>query len=155
MIPPKFGRPRVVLFSIACLLLSFGLNVRGVLAQPLAGKDAIDTSLSGQPGDAARGKKIVLSRQVGLCILCHSGPFPEERFQGNLAPDLAQSAAKLSVGQLRARVADASQFNPDSIMPSYYRTDHLTRVAPAFAGKTILTAQEIEDVVAFLASLKQ
>ena len=154
MIPLKFGRRHVFCISIACLFLSFGLGARGVLAQPSAGKDAIEASLSGQPGDAVRGKKIVLSRQLGLCILCHSGPFPEERFQGNLAPDLAQSAAKLSIGQLRARVVDASQFNPDSIMPTYYRTDHLTRVAPQFAGKTILTAQEIEDVVAFLASLK-
>jgi sulfur-oxidizing protein SoxX len=86
--------------------------------------------------------------------LCHSGPFPEERFQGTLAPDLATSASKLSAAQLRARIVDASRFNPNTIMPSYFRTAGLTRVAPQFAGKSILTAQEIEDVVAFLVSLK-
>lgn len=116
--------------------------------------DQIVASLSGQPGDAIRGRAIVVSRQVGLCILCHSGPFPEERFQGTLAPDLAASSALLSSAQLRARMVDASRFNPDTIMPSYFRTDGLTRVAPQFVGKTILTAQEIEDVVAFLVSIK-
>lgn len=131
-----------------------------VLAAPLitqaqqADKDVIVESLSGFPGDALRGREIILSRQSGLCILCHSGPFPDERFQGNLAPDLAASAARLSDAQLRARIVDASRFNPDTIMPSYFKQDGLTRVAPQFAGKTLLTAQEIEDVVAFLVSLK-
>ena len=124
-----------------------------LVAQIFAG-DQIVESLSGHPGDVTRGRALVVSRQEGLCILCHSGPFPEERFQGNLAPDLAVSSARLSAEQLRARIVDASRFNPDTIMPSYFRTDGLTRVAPQFAGKTILTAQEIEDVVAFLVSLK-
>lgn len=124
-----------------------------LLAQTFVG-DRIVESLSGHPGDVARGRALVVSRQEGLCILCHSGPFPEERFQGNLAPDLAVSAARLSSAQLRARIVDASRSNPDTIMPSYFRTDGLTRVAPQFADKTILTAQEIEDVVAFLVRLK-
>jgi sulfur-oxidizing protein SoxX len=96
----------------------------------------------------------VLSRQTGLCILCHGGPFPDEPFQGNLGPDLAASAARLSAAQLRARIVDASQFNPDSIMPAYYRTQPFTREQPQYVGKSILSAQEIEDVVAFLVSLK-
>jgi len=116
--------------------------------------DAINASLSGQPGDVVRGRALVLSRQGGLCILCHSGPFPEERFQGTLAPDLAASSAALSAEQLRARIVDASRFNPNTIMPSYYRAEGFTRIAPQFAGKAILTAQDIEDVVAFLVSLK-
>ncbi len=116
--------------------------------------DAILESLSGAPGDPVQGRKIVLSRQTGLCILCHRVPFPEERFQGTLAPDLVASASRLSAGQLRARLVDADRFNPGVIMPSYYRVDHLTRVAPQFAGRPILSAQEIEDVVAFLVSLK-
>ena len=115
--------------------------------------EVIVDSLSGAPGDPARGRLIVLSRQTGLCILCHSGPFPEERFQGNLAPDLAMSAARLSAEQLRARIVDASRFNPN-IMPPYFQKNHGSRVAPQFADKTMLTAQEIEDVVAFLVSLK-
>lgn len=135
------------------MLLAGCLSLNPLFAQSV-NKDVILESLSGQPGDAIRGRTIVVSRQSGLCILCHSGPFPEERFQGNLGPDLAVSAARLSKEQLRARIVDASQFNPDSIMPSYFSREHFTRVAPQYAGKSILTAQDIEDVVAFLVSLK-
>lgn len=116
--------------------------------------EVIVDPLSGAPGDPARGRLIILSRQSGLCILCHSGPFPEERFQGNLAPDLAMSAARLSAKQLRARIVDASRFNPNTIMPPYFKKNHGSRIGSQFADKTILTAQEIEDVVAFLVSLK-
>jgi sulfur-oxidizing protein SoxX len=100
------------------------------------------------------GRKIVLDRHVGLCLLCHSGPFPEERFQGNLAPDLAGVGARLSAGEIRLRIVDASRVNPNTIMPPYFRTENLERVAPAYRGKTVLSAQQIEDVVAFLATLK-
>ena len=93
------------------------------------------------------------SRQTGLCLLCHSGPFPEGRFQGNLAPELSSSVARYTTPQLRARIVDASYFNPNTIMPAYYRTDHLNRVAPKFAGQTILSGQEIEDVLTFLLTL--
>jgi sulfur-oxidizing protein SoxX len=111
-------------------------------------------SLTGTPGDAARGRAIVASRTLGLCLLCHSAPIPEERFQGNLAPSLAGAGSRATPGQLRLRVADAARLNPDTIMPPYYRVDGLTRVAKNFQGKTILTAPQIEDVVAYLASLK-
>ncbi len=140
--------------AVWVLALSVCLATPGPLFAETFVADQRVESLSGRPGDVARGRALVVSRQVGLCILCHSGPFPEERFQGNLAPDLTASSARLSPAQLRARIVDASRFNPDSIMPSYFRTDGLTRVAPQFAGKSILTAQDIEDVVAFLVSLK-
>jgi sulfur-oxidizing protein SoxX len=116
--------------------------------------DAIPASLTGAAGDAARGRAIVATRQKGLCLLCHSGPFPEERFQGDLAPDLAGAGARWSEGQLRLRIVDGSRLNPDTIMPSYYRTEGYARVAPAFRGKPVLSAAEIEDVVAFLATLR-
>ncbi|HBI82482.1 MAG TPA: sulfur oxidation c-type cytochrome SoxX [Alcaligenaceae bacterium] len=144
----------LIVLYIVCILLNFGVGSGSACAQPVFNNDSIDAPLNDLSGDAARGRKIVLSRQAGLCILCHSGPFPEERFQGNLAPDLALSASKLSSGQIRARIVDARRFNPDSIMPSYFSTEHLARVAPQYEGKTILNAQEIEDVVAFLVSLK-
>jgi len=86
--------------------------------------------------------------------LCHSGPFPEERFQGDLAPDLKGAGARLSEGQIRARIVDPSRINADTIMPAYYRKDGLSRVASAFQGKTVLTAEQIEDVVAYLVTLK-
>lgn len=117
--------------------------------------DAIAEPLTGAPGDAARGRAIVANRSVGLCLLCHSAPIAEERFQGDLAPGLAGAGARWSVGQLRLRIVDGSHLNPDTIMPPYYRTTGLTRVATAFAGKTILTAGQIEDVVAWLATLKE
>ena len=116
--------------------------------------DAVQTALSPNPGDPIKGRAIVTSRQTGLCILCHSGPFPEERFQGNLAPDLRLSVANLSVDQLRARLIDPARSNPNTIMPAYFRIDHLQRVAPQFAGKTVLTGQEIEDVLAYLLTIK-
>jgi sulfur-oxidizing protein SoxX len=116
--------------------------------------DAIPEPLAARPGEAARGRAIVANRSVGLCLLCHGGPIPEERFQGTLAPSLAGAGARWSVSQLRLRIVDGARLNPDTIMPPYYRTTGLHRVARAFEGKTILTAEQIEDVVAYLASLK-
>jgi sulfur-oxidizing protein SoxX len=137
--------------ALACSLLVI-LNFSVANAQIIKG-DSIFESLSTEPGNAARGRVIVASRQTGLCLLCHSGPFPEERFQGNLAPELKASVARFNAPQLRARIVNASYFNPQTIMPSYYQTSHLNRVAPKFAGQTILNGQEIEDVVAFLMTL--
>jgi sulfur-oxidizing protein SoxX len=91
---------------------------------------------------------------VGLCLLCHSGPFPEERFQGNLAPDLRGAGSRLNEDQLRQRLIDPARFNPNTIMPAYAKTEGLTRVAPSLRGKTLLSAEQIEDVVAYLATLK-
>jgi L-cysteine S-thiosulfotransferase len=116
--------------------------------------DAIPAPLIDTPGDAGRGRAIVINRRVGLCLLCHSGPFPEEKLQGNLAPDLAGTGARWSVGQLRLRIVDARRLNPETIMPPYYRIEGLDRVAPAFRDKPIFSAQQIEDVVAFLATLR-
>jgi sulfur-oxidizing protein SoxX len=123
-----------------------GAAVVLALAAPLPGTVA---------GDPVRGRAVVANRQVGLCLLCHAGPIPEERFQGNLAPDLRGTGRRWNAAQLRARIVDASQFNPDTIMPSYYKTEGLNRVAAAHQGKTILDAQQIEDVVAWLQTLAE
>ena len=116
--------------------------------------DGVPQPLTDTPGDPARGRAIVASRQQGLCLLCHSGPFPEERFQGNLAPSLEGAGRRWTAAQLRLRVADARALNPQSLMPSLHRVEGLQRVAPAFAGKPVLSAQQVEDVVAFLQTLK-
>jgi len=116
--------------------------------------DAIPQALTATPGSPARGRAIVASRQQGLCLLCHTGPIPEERFQGNLAPDLAGAGSRWSEGQLRLRIADAQRLNPASIMPAYYRVDGLVRVGAAWEGKPIMDAQKIEDVVAYLLTLR-
>lgn len=117
--------------------------------------DAIPASLTGAPGDVARGRAIVADRQKGLCLLCHSGPFPEERFQGDLAPNLAGAGSRWSAGQLRLRLVDGRRLNPATIMPSYHSLEGLMRVAPALRGRPVLGAGEIEDVVAFLATLRE
>jgi sulfur-oxidizing protein SoxX len=116
--------------------------------------DAIPKSLTEGKGDPVRGRTIVTNRQVGLCLLCHTGPFPEERFQGNLAPDLRGAGARWTEGQLRLRIVDPRKLNLDTIMPSYYVVGGLARVARPFRGKPILTAEQIEDVVAFLTTLR-
>jgi sulfur-oxidizing protein SoxX len=125
-----------------------------VVAYEVIGNE-IPASLTGSPGDPARGRVLVVNRQAGLCLLCHSGPFPEERFQGTIAPDLAGSGTRWSEGQLRLRLVDGTRLNPDTLMPSYYRVDHLTRVGDAWRGKPILSAAQIEDVVAFLSTLRE
>ena len=131
--------------------VAFGLLF--VVAGGAHAGDGIPASLTGSKGDPERGRALVANRQVGLCLLCHGGPFPEERFQGNLAPDLSL-AGRLSEGQIRQRIVDPSKANPATIMPSYYRTEGLVRVAPSLRGRPVLTAEQIEDIVAFLVTLK-
>jgi sulfur-oxidizing protein SoxX len=114
---------------------------------------AIPQSLTGKPGDPARGRAIVTNRQ-NTCLLCHSGPFPGERFQGDLSPDLKGTGSRWTEGELRLRMVDASRLNPATIMPSYYKIDGLTRVGAAWRDKPILSAEQIEDVVAYLTTLR-
>lgn len=145
---------RAGLLTVSLVALAGAAWAQGAQAYSVVG-DAIPKPLADKPGDAARGRAIVANRSVGLCLLCHSGPIPEERFQGNLAPSLAGAGGRWSVAQLRLRIVDGSRLNPDTIMPPYYRTTGLQRVAKPFEGKTILTAEQIEDVVAYLATLKE
>ncbi|WP_375310325.1 sulfur oxidation c-type cytochrome SoxX [Bradyrhizobium sp. A5] len=133
--------------SVAC-----AANANELVPYRIAG-DGIAESLTGSTGDAARGRALVLARTT-TCILCHSGPFPEARFQGDLAPDLAGTGNRWTASQLRLRLVDASRFNAETMMPSYYRNAGLVRVGRNFDGKPILSAAEIEDIVAFLATLR-
>lgn len=142
------------------VILALGVACRGLASaqEPLrpftVQGDAIVESLTDAKGDPERGRAIVTNRQVGLCLLCHSGPFPAEKFQGTLAPDLRNAGARWSEGQLRLRMVDASRLNADTIMPPYYRIVGLHRVAPPFRDRPVLTAEQIEDVVAFLATMR-
>lgn len=119
--------------------------------------DAIAAPLGDLKGDVTRGRAIVASRAQGLCLLCHAAPIPEERQQGNLAPDLAGVGARLSAGQLRLRLVAPELANPATIMPSYYRAGPqagLARVHRDHVGRPILEAQQIEDVVRYLETLR-
>jgi sulfur-oxidizing protein SoxX len=116
--------------------------------------DAIPQPLAGLSGDPTRGRAIVASRQQGLCLLCHSAPIPEERFQGDLAPNLAGAGARYTPAQLRLRVVDPRRVNPASFMPAFHSAGNASRVGAAWAGKPILAAQQVEDVVAWLATLR-
>ena len=145
---------RAALALIACVTGYAPCAAQSALLTYEIAGDAIPKSLTGTPGDPARGRAIVVKRE-STCLLCHSGPFPDQRFQGNLSPDLTGAGSRWSEGELRLRMVDASHLNPDTIMPSFYRTDGLTRVAPNLRGKPVLTAQEIEDVIAFLTTLKE
>ena len=146
--------PAALALALAVMAAGPARADAAVVAYAVVG-DAIPKPLDGARGDPARGREIVLNRQVGLCLLCHSGPFPEERFQGTLAPDLRGTGTRLSAGQIRLRVVDPGRLNPETIMPAYYRTEGLTRVAPAFRGKPVLSAEQIEDIVAFLVTLRE
>jgi len=139
---------------LGAALLTLPLPARAQTLRPYAiVGDAIPARLTATPGDVARGRTLVVERS-STCILCHSGPFPEVRFQGDLAPGLAGSGSRWSEGQLRLRLVDASHLNAATIMPSYYRVDGLDRVGPSWRGKPILSAEQIEDIVAYLASLR-
>lgn len=116
--------------------------------------DALDAPLQGLRGEAARGREIALSREKGNCLLCHAFPDPAYRVYGDLGPDLAGIGSLRTPGQLRLRLVDASLSNPETLMPSYYRREGFERVASAWKGRTVLEAQEIEDVLAYLLTLR-
>lgn len=118
--------------------------VSGAIEQPLAAL-----------GDPRRGQAIVLDRILSSCVLCHVVPDPERRPMGNIAPPLAGVGTRLSAAQMRLRMVDSTRVNPQSIMPPYYRVEGLHQVAPAWRGKPILDAQQIEDVVAYMLTLKE
>ena len=147
------GRP-------AAAALAVGVGVVGAASGadvPVAYRvvdGAIPTPLAGLPGDPARGKRIALDPERGNCVICHPMPIPDAEFYGDIGPDLAESGGRYGPGELRLRVVDPKALNPETIMPAYYRTEGLYRVLERYRGEPILTAQEVEDVVAYLATLK-
>jgi L-cysteine S-thiosulfotransferase len=116
-------------------------------------EDAIPGPLVPAPGDAARGRSVLLGRD-GNCLLCHAVPETGGRFMGNLALTLSGVGARFNAGQLRLRIVDSMRLNRDTIMPSYYRVDGLNKVAAAWRGRPVLTAQQVEDTVAYLLTLR-
>jgi sulfur-oxidizing protein SoxX len=114
----------------------------------------IPVALSATPGDARRGKTIAANADRGNCLICHAMPIPEAPVFGTVGPDLSGVGARLSAAQLRLRVVDPRALNPNTSMPAYYKVEGLKQVLPRYAGQPILSAQEIEDVVAYLQTLR-
>lgn len=144
----------LALLVATALLLSLPLAAQAQVQNPAIVGDGMPIPLTAKPGNAERGRAIVASRQSGLCLLCHSGPFPEERTQGNLSTDLTGAGSRWTEAQLRLRVADARRLNPGGLMPSFHPAqlpnDQTARVGRAWQNRPVLTAQQVEDVVAFL-----
>jgi sulfur-oxidizing protein SoxX len=116
--------------------------------------DGIPEAIGGATGDADRGRALILRRESANCLLCHALPEQGVRFSGNVGPPLGGVARTLSAAQLRLRVVDNTRVNASTVMPSYYRAEGLDRVAAAYRGKPILDAEQVEDIVAYLSTLK-
>lgn len=141
----------------------FSLNVSAQEMKPLTPEMAkakvmdgskIPVSLTGKPGDPVNGKKVAINRKKGNCLACHDMPIPDQAFHGNAGPDLHGIGRRYTAAELRLRLVNPKIINPDTFMPAFYRDYGFTRVLKKFQGKTILSAQEIEDVVAYLVSIK-
>ena len=148
-------RPNSWRLAICSLVAACGQDITdGMGALDIVG-DTIPTSLSGQPGNPERGRAVFSEREQGHCVICHQVEGLGVPFQGNVGPDLSGIGANLSASQLRLRIADMSEVTPDTIMPSYYRIEGLHQVAEQKRGSTILEAQQIEDLIAYLTTLQQ
>jgi sulfur-oxidizing protein SoxX len=127
---------------------------KSLVKYEVTGGERIAKSLTGKPGDAAKGRALSIHRKKGNCLACHTLPIPEQSFHGNIGPDLAGVGSRYNAGELRLRLVDATLVNADTIMPAFYRNAGLHRVLKKFKGKTILKAQEVEDIIAYLLTLK-
>ena len=136
----------------ACVALSL---VAGGAALTMDTVEGIETPLTDSPGNPARGKLIVAEAASVTCLICHTLPLPNEPDMGEIGPPLIGVGSRLSEAEIRQRIVDPKVMDPDTIMPSYFRTERLFRVGEAYRGQTIYTAQEVEDVVAYLVSLKE
>ncbi|MDT7950861.1 MAG: sulfur oxidation c-type cytochrome SoxX [Acetobacteraceae bacterium] len=152
---PGSARSRPKLSASALLFVAVVAGGAGEALLPYrVDGDRIDAPLTGRPGDPARGRALLLDLHGSTCLLCHSAPLPELHFSSTIWPSLAGVGDRLSEGQIRLRLVDASVVNPETVMPRFYAVTGLTRVAPAYAGRPVLDAAQIEDLVAFLTTLR-
>ncbi|MBL8311072.1 MAG: sulfur oxidation c-type cytochrome SoxX [Burkholderiales bacterium] len=151
--PPRLRRPsRFGAAAVAGrLALCAAAGASTVAATP---GDGIAEPLTTTAASAERGRALVANRQQSLCVLCHQVPLPEVRFQGDISTNLAGAGARWSAAQMRLRLVNPRALNPDSIMPAYFTTAPRSRVGVAWRDKPILDAQQIEDVIAWLQTLR-
>ena len=117
--------------------------------------DGLPKSLTGKPGDAKKGRSTAIHRKKGNCLACHAMPVPEQADHGNIGPDLAGVASRLSAAEIRLRIVDPKSVNKDTIMPSFYKTVGFHRVQKKWQNKTVIGAQDVEDIIAYLLTLKE
>ena len=149
------GRFVGVAIVVSGLMLSASAGADEIVKYTVnTSKYTIDEPLTAKPGDPEMGKKVAIDRRKGNCLACHQMPIPEQPFHGRIAPPLMGIGARYTPAQLRLRLVDAKLFNPRTIMPSFYKVEGIHRPTDKFAGKPILSAQEVEDVVAYLGTIK-
>jgi len=147
--------------AIAALTLCAGAQAAsvmigdpGLVSYVIVDDMSIPKSLTGKAGDAEKGRALAINRKKGNCLACHAMPIPEQQFHGETGPTLYGVGNRLSEGELRLQLVNSKVTNEDTLMPSFYRTFGFNRPLKKFAGKSILTAQEVEDIVAYLKTLK-
>lgn len=143
------------LVSAAVLLAGRASWAEELVAYNIVDEISIPEPLTEQVGDPAKGREIAINRKKGNCLACHIMPIPEQSFHGETAPDLNGVASRYEVGELRLRVVNPKILNPDTMMPAFYRNDGFHRVAKKFQGKTILSPQDVEDLLAYLMTLRE
>lgn len=145
------------IYAVAAVMAA-GLFASAASADVIADYKVVDggipKSLTGKPGDAVAGKKTFIDRKRGNCLACHTAPIPEQQFHGMIGPAMEGVAERMTEAEMRLRLVDSKQVNPDTSMPAFHRIAGLNRVPKKFADKPILTAQEVEDVLAYIKTLK-
>lgn len=144
---PEHHHRNVWLTAIALLALTTG----GALAQP-----TMPTPVTAEPCDPVRGKAVAVNSDMGNCVICHMMPVPElpQGAAGDIGPDLAGVGSRLTPAELRQRIVNPKAIDPDTVMPAYFVATGLTRVQVKYEGRPILTAQQVEDLIAYLETLK-
>lgn len=150
----NFASGVMAIVAVAMLLGSWSAGAEELAAYQVVDDASIPKPLTDQPGDPTRGQEVAVNRKLGNCLACHILPIEGQPFHGEVGPDLSAIGDTLSEGELRLRLVNSKVINPDTIMPAFYRTDGLHRVMKDFQGKTVLSAQDVEDVVAYLVTLK-
>ena len=142
------------LFMLSVIAVSIDTAESAALVEyKVINESSIDESLTGVNGDPEKGRALSINRKKGNCLACHQMPIPEQSFHGNIGPELHGVGDRYSMGELRLRIVNPKVFNDETIMPAFYKNTGFNRIHKKFAGKTILSAQEIEDIVAYVSML--
>ncbi len=116
----------------------------------------MELALTGVAGDAASGRKLFMNRKKGNCLACHvNSDMAEQTFHGEVGPELDGVADRWNTAELRGILVNSKNMFEGTIMPAFYRDSGYNRILKKFDGKTILSAQEVEDLLAYVMTLKE